>query len=274
MPSEATLANIFRFFQSTVRLGPDGEVFVPTTKQATLTATLKFFTAGAVAGAVSRTLTAPLDRMRVALQVSAEANASQSRLLVAFRSVYSKGILSFFRGNGLSVLKITPESAIKFTAYEKIRSLFISRKGGDSGSSLLGMNQLSVPERLLSGGLAGVASQSGIYPLEVLKTRVMSSSATSKGLLFLTAKNMYREGGLRTFYRGFVPSMVGIFPFAAIDLGVFDFLKQSYVREQRRLLEDGMEVQKPGVVRTLLYGMLSGMTASLCVYPIGLVRTR
>jgi hypothetical protein len=47
-----------------------------------------------------------------------------------------------------------------------------------------------------------------IYWIETLKTRIMSSTSSAPGalkgnaLLIATAKNMYREGGVRSFFRG------------------------------------------------------------------------
>jgi solute carrier family 25 (mitochondrial phosphate transporter), member 23/24/25/41 len=74
--------------------------------------------AGAVAGAVSRTSTAPLDRIKVYLQVQ----ASKQRISDTFKYLLKEGgWSSLWRGNGINVLKIAPESAIKFMAYEQVK---------------------------------------------------------------------------------------------------------------------------------------------------------
>lgn len=75
--------------------------------------------AGAVAGAVSRTATAPLDRLKVVLQVQ----QSKQRISDTFKFLLKEGgWSSLWRGNGINVLKIAPESAIKFMAYEQVKS--------------------------------------------------------------------------------------------------------------------------------------------------------
>lgn len=67
------------------------------------------------------------------------------------------GILSMWRGNGINVLKIGPETALKFMAYEQVKRAI---KGNDT-------RELGIDERFIAGSMAGGISQSAIYPLEV-----------------------------------------------------------------------------------------------------------
>lgn len=36
------------------------------------------------------------------------------------------------------------------------------------------------------------------------------------------AKKIYRQGGLKSFYRGYIPNLIGILPYAGIDLAVYE----------------------------------------------------
>jgi solute carrier family 25 phosphate transporter 23/24/25/41 len=280
MPKEATMANIYSYFKETARLDQNGEISIPLSKNDSFATSVKYFVAGALAGAVSRTLTAPLDRLRVYLQINAGAGTTPKggfALVEATKTIYTqnnRSILTFFRGNGLNVFKIAPESALKFATHEYMKDYL--GKTRHSGEKKV---DLTVYERLLAGGVAGVVSQGGVYPLEVLKTRVMTAGSSSdlKGMHLLTdtAKNMWREAGIRAYYRGLLTAVVGVFPFAAIDMSVFDALKQSWARDERKRLRVGEQATgDPGLMRVLGYGMFSGMVASCAVYPIGLVRTR
>nr|SVE80546.1 EOG090X0MQF [Daphnia magna] len=76
--------------------------------------------AGGMAGAVSRTATAPLDRLKVFLQVHG-LNKFGSLVACARHMLHEGGVRSLWRGNGINVMKIAPESAIKFMAYEKLK---------------------------------------------------------------------------------------------------------------------------------------------------------
>lgn len=72
------------------------------------------------------------------------------------------GWTSLWRGNGVNVIKIGPESALKFMAYEQLKRLI---KGNSK-------KELRIEERFIAGSIAGAFSQSVIYPLEVIKTRL------------------------------------------------------------------------------------------------------
>jgi solute carrier family 25 phosphate transporter 23/24/25/41 len=178
------------------------------------------------------------------------------------------GIFSFFKGNGLNVLKIMPESALKFYVFETTKG-FLAKRGGTH------QDHLSLGERLIAGGMGGLVSQFAIYPIETIKTRIMSQIMTSKDSsrtthketsISDTMKHLYREGGVRAFYRGCVPALIGIVPYAGVDLAVFETLKSTYSALYNE--------QSMPIPLMLCCGMFSGTCGAVLMYPLSLVRTR
>lgn len=108
-------------------------------------------------------------------------------------------IRSLWRGNGINVLKIAPESAIKFAAYEQAKR-FIRGQGNHS---------LTIFERFVAGACAGCVSQTAIYPLEVLKTRLALRKTGQYDGMLDAAKKIYACEGARSFYRGYIPNILG-----------------------------------------------------------------
>ncbi|KAI1299940.1 hypothetical protein EDD11_006342 [Mortierella claussenii] len=375
LPRETTLKEIFHYVQEVVaQVGVDGDVVMPPSENDYVA---KYLLAGAIAGAVSRTATAPLDRLKVYLitnsapvpvpvpaltgpvaqaglkhipRFSTPTNAAvapmkQRLLWNAITELYQQGgIKTFFRGNGLNIVKIAPESAIKFYTYETSKTFIVNHLPSltirshhhphdtKSGAKPLHPPDIATSGRFLAGGVAGLVSQFSIYPLETIKTRIMSStgrthksqpggaaalststvtassssaasasrsssslSTTSSSLssaataatsaeqrkpsIRTVAREMWQKAGLRGFYRGLGPSLVGIFPYAAIDLSVFETLKFGYMRWKAGVHEgdEGSEekaLERPSVFVLLACGTISGSVGATSVYPLSLVRTR
>ena len=256
---------------------------------------LKFLVAGGIAGAVSRTATAPFDRLKIYLittarspdvveaaksAVSGEARGNGKAaaakaagqglgiLREALWNLYRDGggLRAFWVGNGLNCLKIFPESAIKFLSYETAKRAFAKYVDNVSDS-----RDISGSSRFLSGGFGGITSQLAIYPVETLKTRLMSSqnaktSLQGNALLKKTARDMWNAGGLRTYYRGLTAGLVGVFPYSAIDMSTFEGIKLFYIKYTGK--------EEPGVLALLSFGSVSGSVGATTVYPLNLIRTR
>ncbi|XP_046952851.1 calcium-binding mitochondrial carrier protein SCaMC-3 isoform X1 [Lynx rufus] len=217
----------------------------------------KQLVAGAVAGAVSRTGTAPLDRLKVFMQVHASKTNKLNILGGLKNMIREGGMRSLWRGNGINVLKIAPESAIKFMAYEQIKRAIRGQQ-----------ESLHVQERFVAGSLAGATAQTIIYPMEVLKTRLtLRRTGQYKGLLDCAWQILEQEGP-RAFYRGYLPNVLGIIPYAGIDLAVYETLKNRWLQQYSHDSAD------PGILVLLACGTVSSTCGQIASYPLALVRTR
>jgi solute carrier family 25 phosphate transporter 23/24/25/41 len=281
MPHKTTLTEIYRYYQNTTQLTADAEVVIPHTDEAARNA-YKYLTAGAIAGCVSRTCTAPLDRLKVYLIThtdykshlhSKPSATSSSTIVNAMKTIYSQGgFRSLFVGNGLNVVKIVPESAIKFYVFETTKAIMAQLTGAQD------KNGIPVSARFLAGGMAGLCAQFCIYPLETLKTRIMSGQGTASSKVVLkTVRDMYKTGGARAFWPGLLLSLVGVFPYQALDMGIYETLKVTYLQSMDKSLagkkENGEKVH-PNVFVLWMCGMTSGSIGATSVYPLNMIRTR
>lgn len=287
----------YEFFVEELDLSSEGDFFL---SSETLNG-IGYFLAGGLAGVVSRTCTAPFDRLKVYLIASSghsvqkpaanmssikttikEAGAESAKsalkkepgpLIRAFKHLWSQGgIRAFFVGNGLNVVKVFPESAMKFGTFEAVKRLFARIEGVEDSS------EISRFATFISGGLGGVVAQFTVYPIDTLKFRIQCEAQFSKlrgnQLLFETASQMFKTGGIRMFYRGLLVGVCGIFPFAAFDLGTFAAMKRALIaREATKLGVPPSEVRL-GNLTVLTMGALSGCVGASLVYPINLLRTR
>ncbi|XP_052602771.1 mitochondrial carrier protein SCaMC-3L isoform X3 [Peromyscus californicus insignis] len=180
----------------------------------------KFLLSGAMAGAVSRTGTAPLDRARVYMQVYSS-KSNFRHLLSGLQSLVQEGgVRSLWRGNGINVLKIAPEYAIKFSVFE-----------------------------------------------QVLKTRLtLRFTGQYKGLLDC-ARQILERDGTRALYRGYLPNMLGIIPYACTDLAVYELLRCLWQKS-------GRDMTDPSGLVSLSSVTLSTTCGQMASYPLTLVRTR
>lgn len=117
---------------------------------------LLLFTAGALSGAIAKTITAPLDRVKILLQVKgglqqgaiAQAARSGSLLKSLIAVGQQEGILGYWKGNLPQVLRVVPYSAAQLYSYEIFKQILTDKETGE----------LNVPRRLAAGAAAGMTA--------------------------------------------------------------------------------------------------------------------
>ncbi|XP_078097195.1 mitochondrial adenyl nucleotide antiporter SLC25A23-like [Mustelus asterias] len=235
-----------------------GGIFIaePPVTEPYVTTWWKQLLAGGMAGAVSRTSTAPLDRLKIYIQVYAAKR--HLSLLGGWRAMVEEGgYLSLWRGNGMNVAKIAPETGIKFLAYDQYKKFF------DDGHSKFDLHQ-----RFLAGSLAGVTAQTIVYPMEVLKTRLaLGNTGQYKGINDCM-KFLIKNEGITALYVGYMPNLLGIIPYAGIELAAYESMKKAYCQKY------GLNPSEPGIFVHLGCGTISSTCGQLGSYPLALVRTK
>lgn len=109
------------------------------------------------------------------------------------------------------------------------------------------------------------------HPMDVVRIRLQTQPEL-KGVGDAIA-NVYREGGFRTFYKGYTPAMLSLSPFIAINFATMDTLKNWYYGPQATgLSKKQLQQKNPGVI--LCLGAVSGLVAQTCCYPLDTVRRR
>nr|GLL21659.1 calcium-binding mitochondrial carrier protein SCaMC-1-like [Ipomoea trifida] len=257
-PHEATIENIYRYLERVCLVDIGEQAVIPEGISKHVHAS-KYLIAGGVAGAASRTATAPLDRLKVVLQVQ----TTRASIMPAVKSIWKEGgILGFFRGNGINILKVAPESAIKFYTYEMLKNAIGHAEGRDQ-------SDIGTSGRLIAGGLAGAVAQTAIYPMDLVKTRLQTYACEGGKVPHLgkLSIDIWLREGPRAFYRGLVPSILGIIPYAGIDLAAYEALKNF---SKTYILHDS----EPGPLVQLGSGTISGALGATCVYPLQVIRTR
>lgn len=117
-----------------------------------------------------------------------------------------------------------------------------------------------------------------MYPLDTLKFRLQCETVegglTGGALVRQTALKMYSDGGVRACYRGVTMGLIGMFPYSAIDMGMFELLKKTYRNTYSKYTGVHEDDANPGNIATGLIGATSGAIGATMVYPLNVVRTR
>jgi solute carrier family 25 (adenine nucleotide translocator) protein 4/5/6/31 len=228
------------------------------------------FMVGGISAAVSKTAVAPIERVKLLLQVQDASKhiAVEDRykgIGDCFSRVYKEqGFASFWRGNLANVIRYFPTQALNFAFKDTYKKTFCPYNPKKEPFKFFLGN-------MASGGAAGATSLMFVYPLDFARTRLAADVGKGKkggdreftGLVDCLQK-IFKSDGPIGLYRGFVISVVGIIFYRASYFGMFDTGKAFLFPDAK----------KANFFVMWGFAQFVTVTAGICSYPLDTVRRR
>jgi solute carrier family 25 (adenine nucleotide translocator) protein 4/5/6/31 len=192
---------------------------------------------GGTAAAISKTAVAPIERVKLLLQVqdastTITADKRYKGIMdVLIRVPKEQGFAALWRGNLANVIRYFPTQALNFAFKDTYKKVFVEGydKKKDFWKFFAG--------NLASGGAAGATSLCFVYPLDFARTRLAAdvgkgSTREFKGLGDCLVKIAKSDGPI-VLYRGFFVSVQGIIIYRAAYFGMFDTAKMVFAADKK-----------------------------------------
>ena len=222
---------------------------------------------GGVAASAAKTAVAPLERVKLLLQLQATSTqipANQRYKGIGdclVRITREQGFLSLWRGNLTNVSRYCITQALNFglkDAYKPYLTSVASSGAKKTFSQVAGVN-------LMAGALAGVTSMVITYPLDFARTRIAADVGRHRGQrqfhgLAHCIRTIVAREGIKGVYFGLPLSLPTVLVYRSAYFGAYDTCKH-YMKSD-------------SLFSKWLYAQSSTTLAGLIVYPIDTVRRR
>ncbi|PSS03703.1 mitochondrial thiamine pyrophosphate carrier 1 [Coniella lustricola] len=233
---------------------------------------LQVVTAGATAGMISRFIIAPLDVVKIRLQLQSHSLSdplSHARarggpiykgIVSTLKSILAaEGITGLWKGNVPAELMYISYSAIQFTTYRSTTQIL------QHFEQQHGFQLPNAAESFISGASAGAVSTAVTYPLDLLRTRFAAQGNDDKVYTSLRRAlvTIYRDEGGRGFFRGLNPALGQIVPFMGGFFAVYETLRVPF---------SGYDLPFGG--GEAMAGIMASIIAKTGVFPLDTVRKR
>ena len=187
--------------------------------------------AGAIAGLISRFCIAPLDVVKIRLQLHYQSladplphgsppNSPAGVYLIARDILRHEGIRGFWKGNIPAEGLYLSYGAVQFLAYRST-SQALNKISEDQNLRIPG-----VAKSFLAGAAAGTAATTATYPLDLLRTRfaAQGTERVYDGLLG-SIRDITRNEGVAGFFRGLGAGIGQIVPYMGFFFAFYESLK-------------------------------------------------
>ncbi|KAJ7072887.1 mitochondrial carrier domain-containing protein [Mycena amicta] len=233
---------------------------------------------GAIGSASANTLSYPLDLAVTRLQLDPPQKAKTSGGLygayrILHKAIRRNGVKSLYNGLVTDTGATLLSNFFYFYVYSFLRYLSTRRRLSlnPKASQISAPHKPGLGEEIILGFIAGVASRAVSTPLNIITTRLQLESdadedeGSEKEDVTGIVNKIYREQGLRGFWRGFKTTFL---------LCMNPALTLAFFQVYRRLLARATGGREPNPRQAFLGAAVANSLAASILYPLMLAKTR
>ena len=244
--------------------------------------------AGGFAGALSRTLTAPLERLALLMQVQRMQRTMSRGTPFALRytgvfnglnvMIKEGGLRSLFWGNMTNLARLIPTRGISFTLFEEFKDWNASSLDSDERSEVgrpleTATSISSLPRLALGGGASAAIAAAICYPVDVIRTRVTVQHSTTGKTAYKGVREICRNISARQLYQGFTPTLIKTAPEWGLNFALYDMMKHTFVGASAPsgLGRNDRDIK---ATKLLACGGLASIVSQTVIYPLDVIRRK
>ncbi|CAI5756668.1 unnamed protein product [Candida verbasci] len=179
---------------------------------------IQFFNCGAIAGFANGFLASPIEHIRIRLQTQSKIKQFNGPL-DCFKKIYNvNGLTSIYKGLVPTLIRESIGLGIYFATYEALIMNEIKK------TPKLIRENIPAWKLCLFGGLSGYSLWIGIYPIDVIKSKLQTDSLKNSkyNSSISVIKDIWKLNGIKGFYKGFIPTILRAAPANGATFAVFE----------------------------------------------------
>lgn len=232
---------------------------------------LKSFLSGGFGGLCTVLVGHPFDLVKVRIQTATGATGNMSTFGMLGKTFASEGIRGIYRGVSAPIMAVTPMFAVSFWGYDMGQRVVRMASSLPSNTS----EPLSITQLCVAGGISAIPCTIIMTPSERLKCLLqIQANEIEKGKkpkytgLLDCAKHVYKEGGIRSIYKGTAATLLRDVPGSIAWFGTYEFIKKTLMEYQQ------LEAGQLSPLAVLSAGGFAGMACWGISIPADVLKSR
>jgi len=225
--------------------------------------------AGGVSGAVSKTMTAPLEKVKLAIQtqdsnpriISGEMKPYTGMGNCFQRHITELGPTSLWRGNVANCVRYVPTAAFNLMFKDNIKRMFPKYDSKKEFGKF-------AATQITSGAFAGGLTNTLVYPLIYVRTALGADIGKVKQFNGVAdcLKKTVSENGFLALYNGIGPSSIGIVVYRGTQFGLQDTIKAFNPYQK--------DFSAIGILSKFIVAQIAVSASGLTAYPFDTMQRR
>ncbi|CAH4028854.1 unnamed protein product [Pieris brassicae] len=231
--------------------------------------------AGGIASSVTRAIAQPLDVLKIRFQLQLEPiqNGSKySSLLQAISSIArEEGVSTLWSGHIPAQFLSISFGVVQFSTYERLTQTF---QRNEPQFYINNKNYLNFCNGAVAATFATILS----YPFDTIRTRLVAEQKINKVYKGFSDSllTMIRHEGASSLFKGIVPTIAQIAPYAGIQFYMYKLLTESIFNrlslfQRKKAIGSVIETT---IIGNVIAGSIAGLVSKTCVYPFDVIKKR